>query len=119
MQKENLREHMIENKINSLSPGMWVALGLRENVAPLRSYIGQIQSVDDRGVRITLVDFFTGMASSWDFFVTWQNITSALVATSDHAVQHFGDAAEKFQSSMIKLGEKNGTSKSLTNRHEH
>jgi len=39
-----------------LKVGWWVALTLKPNVAPLRSYVGQIQAVDAEGIRITLVD---------------------------------------------------------------
>jgi hypothetical protein len=83
-----------------LEPGFWVALTLRANTAPLRSYAGKVQSVDAQGVRVTLVDWVTGTASDWDLFVPWHNLESALVATPDHATEVFGEAASRWQTQM-------------------
>jgi hypothetical protein len=73
-------------------------------VAPLRCYVGQIQAIDSDGMRITLVDWFTGMAANWDFFVSHRNIESALVCTEEHDLKGFGDAGGKWQEQMDKIG---------------
>jgi hypothetical protein len=86
--------------VATLEAGYWVALTLREDTAPLRVYVGQVQDVDERGVRITLVDWFVGLPASWDFFAPWDSIVSALVATPDHATDRFADAASDWQSQM-------------------
>jgi hypothetical protein len=88
-----------------LAVGYGVALTLREGTAPLRCYVGQVQAVDEHGVRITLIDWLTGAANEWDFFATWDSITSALVATPAHATELFADAAAKWQSQSTALGQ--------------
>jgi hypothetical protein len=86
--------------IQSLHPGWWVALTLRADTAKLRVYVGQVQALDDRGVRITLIDWFVGSASSWDFFAPWDSIVSTLIATDEHEHAGFGEAASSWQSDM-------------------
>jgi hypothetical protein len=84
----------------TLQPGWWVALTLAAGSAPLRCYVGEVQAVDERGVRITLVDWLLGMACGFDLFVPWRNIESALVGTDQHSLDHFGDEAGKWQTRM-------------------
>lgn len=81
----------------AVRPGYMAALVLRKDAAPLRCYVGEVQDVDEHGVRLTLVDWFVGTPSGWDFFVPWESITAALVATSDHDLDRFRDAAADFQ----------------------
>jgi hypothetical protein len=83
-----------------LKPGWWVALTLKPDTAPLRCYVGQIQALSDDGVRLTLVDWFTGMAAGYDFYVPHRNIESALVCTEEHDLKGFGDHAGKWQTNM-------------------
>jgi len=83
-----------------LKPGWHAAVTLKPGTAPLRCYVGQIQSVDEKGVRLTLVDWMLGAASSWDLFVPHHNIESMLIATEDHDLKQFGDAAGKWQTKM-------------------
>lgn len=77
--------------------GYAVALCLKPDCAPLRCYVGQVQEVDQRGIRLTLVDWLVGEFSEWDFFIPWGSIASALVATPEHDLGRFGDAAATFQ----------------------
>jgi hypothetical protein len=86
-----------DSQAGVLIPGFRVALALKEGSAPLRCYVGEVQVVDEHGVRLTLVDSLTGMFNSWDFFVPWSSITAALVATPDHDIEKFGKAAEDFR----------------------
>jgi hypothetical protein len=51
-------------------------------------------------MRLTLVDWFTGYPSNWDFFVSHASLESALVCTDQHDMKQFGDAAGKWQESM-------------------
>jgi hypothetical protein len=87
---------MNQEQVTSLQPGMWVALALKEGAAPARGYVGQVQSVDERGVRITRVDWISGTASDWDFFAPWDQITSALIATPEHNIAAFGESADSY-----------------------
>jgi hypothetical protein len=84
----------------TLAPGFWVAVTLRPDAAPLRVYVGRVQAVDERGMRLTLVDWITGGADSWDFYAPWSEVTSMLIATPDHATEGFGDAAHEWQERM-------------------
>jgi hypothetical protein len=84
----------------TLTPGWWVALTLRPDAAPLRVYVGEVQQVDEHGVRITLIDWLLGSATSWDFFAPWSMVASALVGTDKHHVERFGESASQWQSQM-------------------
>jgi hypothetical protein len=88
------------NSAATLEPGYVVALTLRADAAPLRAYVGEVQTVDERGVRLTLIDWLIGSFCSWDLFAPWEQITSALVATPDHDVTHFDQAAGNWQTWM-------------------
>jgi hypothetical protein len=83
-----------------LAIGYWVALTLKPDAAPLRAYVGQVQALDQYGVRITLVDWLTGGAHGYDFFATWDSISSALVATPDHDIDNFGERARWWQDAL-------------------
>ena len=87
----------MDTPTQSLEPGYWVALTLKPGAAPLRCYVGEVQATDERGVRITLIDWLTGRANSYDLFVSWENITSSLVCTPEHDLENFGRAAERWQ----------------------
>jgi hypothetical protein len=80
-----------------IEPGYWVALTLKPNVAPLRCYVGVVQAMDERGLRITLIDWMVGTASGFDMYAPWENITAALVATPVHSIDLFGDDASLWQ----------------------
>ena len=84
----------------TLAPGFWVAVTLRPGAAPSRVYVGRVQAVDERGMRLTLVDWRTGGADSWDVYAPWSEVTSMLIATADHATEGFGDAAQEWQERM-------------------
>jgi hypothetical protein len=83
-----------------LKPGWWVALTLKPGTAPLRCYVGQIQALSDDGIRLTLADWFSGMATGYDFYVPNRNVESALVCTEEHDLKGFGDHAGKWQTAM-------------------
>lgn len=105
--KDKSTTSAIERGDSSLEVGYVVALSLVEGAAPLRSYVGQIEAIDDRGIRLTLIDWIAGRPDSWDLFVPWESITAALVATESHAVNEFGDPAADWQGAMSKLGIEN------------
>jgi hypothetical protein len=81
----------------ALQVGYVVALALREPCANNRCFVGQVEAVDDLGVRLTLVDWITGMMAGNDFFAPWDNIVGALVATPAHNKELFGRTAASFQ----------------------
>jgi hypothetical protein len=81
----------------TLKPGYWVALVLRPGAAPSRCSTGQIQEVDEHGIRLTLTHWAVEKTAGWDFYAAWSSITAALVATPDHDPVAFGEAAERFK----------------------
>ncbi|MCC5665922.1 hypothetical protein LC653_18855 [Nostoc sp. CHAB 5784] len=85
----------------TLAPGFWVALTIKKGIAPLASYVGEIQAVDEHGIRITHIDWAIGIASGYDFFFPWSNIEAATIATQEHDITGFGSRAEKWQNSII------------------
>ena len=52
--------------IRTLKIGWWMAANLKPGIAPLRCYVGQIEAIDELGLRMTLVDWLTGSATSYD-----------------------------------------------------
>src|SRR5262249_49139555 len=90
----------------TLKVGWWVALVLKPDAAPLRSYAGKIQAIDERGLRIPFIDWFTGIGARFDLYVPLASLESALVATPDHDVKNFGDAAAKWQQQMERAEKK-------------
>jgi hypothetical protein len=88
----------------TLKPGWWVALTLHRDAAPLRSYVGKVQQVDDRGVRITMIDWLDGTASDYDLFVPWPSIASAMVATDEQDLTQFEERAGQWHSHSACLG---------------
>lgn len=86
--------------MSTLEPGFWIAATLKKDSAPLRVYVGEVQEVDDRGIRITLIDWIIGNASGWDMFIPWTSLEAALVATPDHHPQGFADRAAQWQEAM-------------------
>ena len=81
----------------ALQVGYVVALALQEPCADNRCFVGKIEAVDDRGVRLILVDWITGTMAGNDFFAPWDNIVGALVATPAHDTKLFGQSATGFQ----------------------
>ena len=81
----------------SFAPGYWVTLVLNSPVDRLTVYVGQVQAVDDHGLRITLIDWLIGYAASWDFFVPWSMIRASFIATPEHDVASFGEYGSHVQ----------------------
>lgn len=84
----------------SIDVGYWIAVTLAKDTAPLRSYVGQVESVDEHGIRLTLIDWISGEASGFDFFVPWSHLQSALIATPQHNMEHFSAEARKWQEAI-------------------
>ena len=57
--------------------------------------VGQIQQVDERGIRITHIDWLTGDCTGMDHWIPWSGIREMVVATDQHHPQTFDWAAEQ------------------------
>jgi hypothetical protein len=87
-----------------LEPGFLVALTLRPGAAPLRCYVGEVQHVGIWGIRLTLVDWISGLMTGSDFVVPWSEITAILVGTPEHDIAMFGEDAKRWQTLCGRLG---------------
>jgi hypothetical protein len=71
-----------------------VGVALAEPVAGLRYYCGEIQALDDRGVRVTGFDWLVGLFTQFDVWFPWTNVLGMTeVATSDHSMHEWADKA--------------------------
>lgn len=78
-----------------------VAVVLRPGAAPSRCYVGEVQAVDDLGLRITCMDWFIGQFSGFDVFAPWSQITATKVATEQHSLEGGGiDQFSAWQKTM-------------------
>lgn len=87
---------------NCLEVGFNTALVSKKNSLPLRCYVGKVKAVDDKGVRLTLIDWVLCNFTGHDLFVTWDNIESAFVATPEDEMSLWIDRAGDFQTEMNK-----------------
>lgn len=69
---------------NTLVQGWKVAVVMSEPVDHTYCSVGELQALDDRGIRLTLIDWFTGAFTGFDFFIPWTNIIAIEVVTDEH-----------------------------------
>jgi len=84
----------------AIETGHMVALALAPDTAPLRSYVGQVIALDERGIRITTMDWSMDSPTGDDFYAPWSSITSMLVATEEHDYDGFLKSAAAFRRQM-------------------
>lgn len=70
---------------DTLEPGFAVGVGLREPVADLRYYAGEIQVIDRQGIRLTTFNWLIGAFTNFDVWFPWTNIVGITeIVTPDH-----------------------------------
>ena len=79
--------------------GWGVSVVLKEPVADLGCYVGEVRYVDDRGIRITLMDWMIGECLGHDFWVPWSNVLAMQVKTD----QDTGWEPARFQTAHEKM----------------
>ena len=94
---------MTEEGRPTLEAGMLVALSVTPDTTPHTAPVGEIQAVDEHGVRITLMDWIVGTFTGSDLFVPWRNVEAAMVFTSEHSRELFGDDAARWQKRMKQI----------------
>lgn len=52
-------------------------------------FVGEVQAVDERGMRITHIDWLVGSFVGSDVFVPWREVREITIATPDHDVGLF------------------------------
>jgi hypothetical protein len=95
----------MDTPINSLKVGDQVALVLKEERAPQRCYFGVITEMDDRGLRLNLLDCHVGSPLKCSFFAPWDSIASALIAAPEQSRESFELNAAEFQLRSNYMGE--------------
>jgi hypothetical protein len=73
------------SKPQILEVGWGVAIILRQPINGLACYVGQVQAVDDRGVRISLMNWLIGECVGFDWLTPWDNIAAMEIATDAHS----------------------------------
>jgi hypothetical protein len=96
------KPHRLKDEVDglgTLEPGWWVAVAFRDPVAKNRCYVGQVQAIDERGFRITGLDWIVGRAANWDAWIPWSNVLGISIATDQHraSLERFGQHATGFQ----------------------
>lgn len=54
-----------------------------------QGWVGIIEAVDERGIRITLIDWIVGRFCNWDRYFPWRRIDEVRVATHHHYIIEF------------------------------
>jgi hypothetical protein len=93
----------MKTNIEHLKLGYWVAISIKDNTAPSRSYVGQIEAMDSSGIRLTLLDWVVMEPVGYDLFVPWNSLGAALVCTDEHDLHGFlgfEGAAARWQNKM-------------------
>ncbi len=97
MPREQRAKPRLMSNQPTFKPGYWAAIVLRDRISPSDCYVGEVQAVDEHGVRLTLVDWIVGAATGSDLFVAWEHIATSLVAAEQHDLSLFLQEAGNFQ----------------------
>jgi hypothetical protein len=76
-----------------LEVGFVVAL-MTDLTTKTKCFVGEVQAIDDMGVRVTLMDWFVGMFCREDLFVPWPRVVGAAVWTAEHSIRSTEDFAK-------------------------
>jgi hypothetical protein len=98
-------------KTTLLKKGWWICATVSREVFPRRAYVGQIQEVDAEGIRLTRIDWFTGMASGFDLLIPWRHLDGALVCTDKHDHDAFYKVAGEWETAIDQLDGPEGEEK--------
>ena len=94
----------------TLKVGYIVAVNMAEGVSTNDCYVGEVQAVDEHGIRLTHIDWIAGRFTGMDVFIAWRNIECAQVATDEHLpwnkhlVEEFGAWQERFERARASRG---------------
>lgn len=68
-----------------LEAGWGVAIILRRPINGNACYVGEVQACDDRGIRISAMDWLIGMCVDMDWWFPWTDIAAMEVSTDQHS----------------------------------
>jgi hypothetical protein len=84
-------------KTNLFEPG-WVVALMTDWPTGVKCYVGEVQAVSDIGIRLTLVDWFSGGFEREDIVVPWGHMIGSAVWTDQH--EKTRASLEKWQNSF-------------------
>jgi hypothetical protein len=67
-----------------LESGWVVCVALTRPIGANVCYVGEVQAVNERGIRITAIDWIIGSFTGADFYFPWDNIDGLEIFTRDH-----------------------------------
>jgi hypothetical protein len=68
-----------------IEAGWGVAIILRQPINGLACYVGEVQATDERGLRVTLIDWISGTFTGMDWCFGWADIAAMEVCTDQHS----------------------------------
>ncbi|MDE0308372.1 MAG: hypothetical protein OXI60_00865 [Acidiferrobacterales bacterium] len=88
----------IQTESKMIERGDWVFVVPKSDHCWLNNfYSGEIQSVDDEAIRLTLMDWIVGMPVGADVYVRKSDIAMMFIFGRDHHKETFGQEVEKWE----------------------
>lgn len=98
---ERARKHALAMAQQPMPPvferGHLVALKVTGTVGGTSVLVGEVQAVDADGIRVSAMDWAVGLCCGWDYYLPHSRILDAMVATANHDLTRFGEAAATYQ----------------------
>ena len=94
------KEKAMPDPTKSLEVGHVVALSIHRDSAPGACYVGQIEAMDEHGIRLTLLDALLGTFQGFDLWVSWKSMLAALVCTPQHSMHEFPRVSDQWQEAL-------------------
>ncbi len=75
-----------ESSAKTIEPGFVVEVWTRDHnpEEDVHGFVGEVQAVDERGIRIRLMDWVVSSFVGCDAFLPWQEVRQILIATPEH-----------------------------------
>lgn len=67
-----------------LEVGWAIAVVMERPIGTGYCHVGEVQAIDERGFRITLMDWVVGQFIHDDFYIPWSNVRGMSICTDDH-----------------------------------
>src|SRR5262249_44224662 len=76
-----------------IEPGWKLIVCLKEPMGALGCYVGEVQAVDARGFRLTLMDWVIGAFLNDDCWIPWDNVLGMIVKTDEPTLKDWDPGA--------------------------
>jgi predicted GIY-YIG superfamily endonuclease len=92
----------------SIEPGFCVGVALREPIGGMKYYVGEVQAVDDLGIRVSSIQWMIGTFTGFDEWFPWSNVLGLSgIATEAHSLHGWvdmqGDNQERHNKGEVSL----------------